>query len=70
MGERVLLRVYEMDDGQMLFENELSKLNLLNEIMEDLGVQDQSFIAKVIDSFACPINDQVTVLCIIMEHLE
>ena len=29
-----------MDDGQMLFENELSKLNLLNEIMEDLGVQD------------------------------
>ena len=48
-----------MDDGQMLFENELSKLNLLNEIMEDLGVQDQSFIAKVIDSFACPINDQV-----------
>ena len=48
----------------------MSKLNLLNEIIEDLGVKDQSFVTKVIDFFQCQFDESVSVLCIVMEYLE
>ena len=40
--------MYDCDDI-VTFNNEVEKLNLLGQIMEELG--DQSFIVKVLDSF-------------------
>ena len=66
---RVMVRVFQLEDAKS-FESELSKLNLLNEIIEDLGVKDQSFVTKVIDFFQCQVDESVSVLCIVMEYLE
>ena len=49
---KVMVRVFQVEDAKS-FESELSKLNLLNEIIEDLGVKDQSFVTRVLDFFQC-----------------
>ena len=65
-----MIKIYDSDE-QVRFSNEVEKLNLLNQIMEEIGEQD--FIVKVIESFVCDIegnNCPTTLLCIVMEHLE
>ena len=59
--------MYDCDDI-VTFNNEVEKLNLLGQIMEELG--DQSFIVKVLDSFQCEIGPKRGTYCIIMEHLD
>ena len=65
---KVLLRVYDADDAAK-FANEVEKLNLLNQIMEELG--EQSFLVQMIESFQSEVgSSRMSVYCIVMEHLE
>ena len=64
----MLLRVYDADD-EAKFANEVEKLNLLNQIMEELG--EQSFLVQMIESFQTEVgSSNLSVNCIVMEHLE
>lgn len=65
---KVLLKIYDSDE-MAKFQNEVEKLNLLNQIMEEIG--QQGFLVQVIESFSCRVGSGVgNALCIVMEHLE
>ena len=65
---KVLIKIYACDELAK-FNNEVEKLNLLNQIMEEIGEKD--FIVQVIESFEYQIQgSNSSVLCIVMEHLE
>ena len=66
---KYLARVYDCDD-LCKFQNEVEKLEILNSIMEDMGVAKQGgFVVKMIESFSCEISSGMQVLCIVMESL-
>ena len=45
--------MYDCDDVTR-YQNEVEKLNLLNQIMEDMGLGgDQGLIIQMIESFSC-----------------
>ena len=67
--ERCLVRVFDYND-EAKFQNEVEKLELLNQILEDSGVGEQSLVVKMMEYFSCQLSDNLTVLCIVMEHLE
>ena len=65
---KVLLKIYDSEEVAK-FQNEVEKLNLLNQIMEEIG--QQGFLVQVIESFSCQVGAGVgNALCIVMEHLE
>jgi len=66
---KVLLKLYDNDD-MIIFQNEVEKLNLLGQIMEELSEQS-SFLVKVIESFQSDeVGSSMGTCCIVMEHME
>ena len=52
-ARKVLLKVYDVDDVQK-FHNEVEKLNLLSQILDEIG--ENGFLVQMLDSFACEVN--------------
>lgn len=72
--ERLTMKIYDADEAYK-FQNEVEKLQLLSEVMEDMGVQEQNFLVSVLDQFACTLSQSegkqaLEVQCVVMEHLE
>ena len=45
---KLIVRIYDCDEVHK-FQNEVEKLQLLSQIMEDMGVNEQGFLIKVIE---------------------
>ena len=63
------MRIYDCDEVHK-FQNEVEKLELLGQIMEDMGVKEQGFLMEVIESFSCEVSQSVHALCIVMEAVD
>ena len=37
--------------------------------MEDMGVAEQGFVVRMVEQFSCEVEQGLTVVCIVMEHL-
>ena len=55
---KYLVRIFDCDEIQK-FQNEFEKLDLLNSVMEDMGVSEQGFVVKMIESFTCEVNQKI-----------
>ena len=70
---KFLMKIYDTDEVHK-YQNEVEKLELLAQIMMDMGVKEQSFLVEVIDSFSHEVNQHngssVQALCIVMEHVD
>ena len=68
---KFVMKIYDTDEVHK-YQNEVEKLGLLVQIMEDMGIHQESFLVEAIDSFSCEVSHSggLQALCIVMEHLE
>ena len=70
---KFVMKIYDTDEVHK-YQNEVEKLELLAQIMVDMGVKEQSFHVEVIDSFSHEVSQHngssVQALCIVMEHVD
>ena len=70
---KFLMKIYDTDEMHK-YQNEVEKLELLSQIMVDMGVKEQSFLVEVIDSFSHEVSQHngssVQALCIVMEQVD
>ena len=63
-----MIKVYDRDEAHS-FYNEVEKLELLNRILDQQGIE-QSPIVHMFEAFTCQIGQHAVVHCVVFEHLE
>ena len=67
-NEKFVIKVYDREEEHN-FRNEIEKLELLNSIMNEQGIE-HSPIVHMFEAFTCQVSEQEIVHCVVFEHLD